>query len=42
MKNEKDVYYQLYQIEKSKSEMAGKFVSNFIAKMKQEHPDMIK
>ena len=38
IKEEKDAYYHLYQIEKSKNEQASKFISQFVKKVGQKYP----
>ena len=40
-KDEKEAYYQLYQIEKTKSEAANKFIQNIIKKIGTRYPDLI-
>jgi hypothetical protein len=40
IKDEKEVYYQLYQIEKGKSEVATRFISNFLKKITEKMPSL--
>lgn len=40
-KQEKEAYYQMYQIEKSKNEVAARFISNLIKKITEKHPELI-
>ena len=40
-KEEKEAYYQLYQIEKAKNEVAGKFISNLMRKIADKHPSLL-
>lgn len=40
IKDEKEVYYQLYQIEKGKSELATRFISNFLKKITEKMPSL--
>lgn len=40
-KQEKEAYYQMYQIEKSKNEVAAKFISNLIKKITEKHPELL-
>lgn len=40
IKDEKEVYYQLYQIEKGKSEVATRFISNFLKKIAEKIPSL--
>jgi len=42
LKKEKDAYYQLYQIEKSKNEVAAKFITSFIANLSKKYPELVK
>lgn len=40
-KEEKEAYYQLYQIEKAKNEVAAKFISNLMRKIADKHPSLL-
>jgi hypothetical protein len=40
-KEEKEAYYQMYQIEKSKNEVAAKFISSVIKKLTEKYPDLL-
>ena len=41
IKDEKDAYYQLYQFEKSKNEVAAKFISQVVKRIGEKHPDLL-
>ena len=40
-KDEKEAYYQLYQIEKTKNEVAMKFINNFLKKVSDKFPALV-
>jgi len=40
-KAEKEAYYQMYQIEKAKNEVASKFISTVIRKLTDKYPHLL-
>lgn len=40
-KDEKEAYYQLYQIEKAKNEVAMRFINNFLKKVSDKFPTLM-
>lgn len=40
-KDEKEAYYQLYQIEKAKNEVAMRFINNFLKKVSDKFPALM-
>ena len=40
-KAEKEAYYQMYQIEKAKNEVATKFISTVIKKLTEKYPHLL-